>query len=830
MELVDNPVPDNNRVGDTVYCAVPDPNGFYAIDIRSWTGENEKLNGLDIATVLNQEEQWTIDLIFRIDRPQFATLLHSSGFKLYTTYRMSGGVPDNAIAMHVGDMMLRWTKAQTIQPGRWHHLTVTADSISSSWFSGGSCYVKVFIDGEECELGGNGLDDAPKFGKWDPGLDVFPKVDGQFKLLRTCSKALSKSEIKPFQYVRRADGTLPADYLSEFAFDEGTKNKMVFSGDEESMEIITDNLERISAEHDGIWVKLQRLISGFQFVGQARVEETSENSYTITLPVGKYTVKANVGKTYETDYYRVTPAGGEFELVQGNLWRVAVAVQASGAALPGASVIVGETMLQSNTDGLAVWYLPAGQSYTITVRKVGYSDVTLVADLTVGKNLELSAELIPASIRLAYSVDGAGGRLVGPVNQMVMPGGTGQPVMAVPELGYTFWKWNDGTVGNPHVAAEVTENQEVVASFKEVTVHLAYRVGAGGRFKDGAKPEQNVRLGKHAEPVEVEPLDADHYFMGWSDGVESTSRRDSAQADVELTALFGECRPLPAYQDFEQGMDGWYTLSKDSYFQLWGVTRGSVVSMQPLQGLFAACTAYSGPGYKMLSYLYTPVYKLDAGWNDNLVVSMDYIAPEIFRNQYVLEMRTDGGEWTRIHGLLKASVPTFSKVIIPKADLAGKQQVQFRWYYKSDNAKTVALDNVVITKESVENLAIRYVAEPSEAGTFHKVLPDGTPEPAAITKQTVAKGSSPVDVVAVPAQPYEFVRWREGIGTARLAVQSEVYYGRTYTAIFRNPSQLTIAYRVMPPEAGIVEVDNAPAVSQTVNRGAGAKPAKAVAK
>lgn len=133
----------------------------------------------------------------------------------------------------------------------------------------------------------------------------------------------------------------------------------------------------------------------------------------------------------------------------------------------------------------------------------------------------------------------------------------------------------------------------------------------------------------------------------------------------------------------------------------------------------------------------------------------------------------------------------------------GKQQVQFRWYYKSDNAKTVALDNVVITKESVEDLAIRYLAEPAEAGTFHKVLPDGTPDPAAITEQTVAKGSSPVDVVAVPAQPYEFVRWREGVSTPRLAVQSEVYYGRTYTAIFRNPSQLTIAYRVMPPEAGI---------------------------
>ena len=119
-------------------------------------------------------------------------------------------------------------------------------------------------------------------------------------------------------------------------------------------------------------------------------------------------------------------------------------------------------------------------------------------------------------------------------------------------------------------------------------------------------------------------------------------------------------------------MDGWYPLSRDSYFQLWGVTGGPVVSMQPLQGLFAACTAYSGPGNKMLSYLYTPVYRLDAGWNDNLVVSMDYIAPEIFRNQYVLEMRADGGEWTRIHGLLKASVPTFSKVIIPKADLVGK--------------------------------------------------------------------------------------------------------------------------------------------------------------
>ena len=50
--------------------------------------------------------------------------------------------------------------------------------------------------------------------------------------------------------------------------------------------------------------------------------------------------------------------------------------------------------------------------------------------------------------------------------------------------------------------------------------------------------------------------------MGWSDGYDSPTRKEvHVQADVAVTALFGEVKPLPGSCNFENGTLGdWYTL------------------------------------------------------------------------------------------------------------------------------------------------------------------------------------------------------------------------------------------------------------------------------
>ena len=295
VELLANPIEENNRIEGSVYCAVPANQGLYALNIHSLEQANEKLDGVEVAQKLNSTRYWTIDLIFRIDRPQFGTLLEANGFNLYVTHNMAGGIPSNAIAMQIGRKMLRWTKEGTLLPGIWHHLTVAMADIMDGWYNR-ECTPAVYIDGQECELEGNGEMDAPSFGgSYDPELAVFSKIDGQLKLLRTSKKALTSSGIMLFQYVRNSDGTLPTDYTSEFTFDEGTKNKLVFSG-EMAMELFTDKPERLSATENGIWQKIEALIAGFQFEKQAKVEKTGANSYTITFEKGtdKTQVKGKV--------------------------------------------------------------------------------------------------------------------------------------------------------------------------------------------------------------------------------------------------------------------------------------------------------------------------------------------------------------------------------------------------------------------------------------------------------------------------------------------------------------------------------------------------------
>ena len=80
-------------------------------------------------------------------------------------------------------------------------------------------------------------------------------------------------------------------------------------------------------------------------------------------------------------------------------------------------------------------------------------------------NLRISAfGFPPESFTLTYA-SGANGSLSGSNSQTVTSGGTGTAVAAVPDSGYAFSQWSDGSTANPRIDTNVTADLSVTAQF-----------------------------------------------------------------------------------------------------------------------------------------------------------------------------------------------------------------------------------------------------------------------------------------------------------------------------------------------------------------------------
>ena len=290
VELLENPVVNasNNEAEAIVYCIVPESDGFYSLDIKSYQEENEWVDVSTAAKAFKPREhsEWSVEMVFRTEKPQFGTLLLSDGFSIRTTYHNTGGVPDNSIALVIGNQMLAWTPGGIITPGKWHHLAVTFTDVVYK-YPVGSCTPHVYLDDVEYPLAGNGRQDAPSLG--DSAREVMwlgRKIDAQLALFRMATKALARSEIQSFRSVRRPDGSLTDGYFAEYLFDEGVKNHMSFSGNTLGASIKATPPERLDLPSGGMWHRLGRLIARFTFTGEVRQEQIAPGKYTITFAKG----------------------------------------------------------------------------------------------------------------------------------------------------------------------------------------------------------------------------------------------------------------------------------------------------------------------------------------------------------------------------------------------------------------------------------------------------------------------------------------------------------------------------------------------------------------
>lgn len=293
VELLDNPVAENNTLSIDVYCVRPSGDARYALAFNSQSqGEGVQVNG--VAAELNKPavKAMTLEMLVRLDRSQYATLLHSrdKGMWVYTAQGLKNGIPDNALGIVIDKRKAVCTETGCLTPGVWHHVAISIDRIVRGRMWGSSCDVRVYVDGQECAIKKlSPRDGAPDFlGDFRkvPELSLCQqlkdtKFDGKLKLFRASNKALDLADIRSFNYVRKADGTLPEGYIAEFTFDEGPKSKLSLSGSQKA-DIITASYQRLDADNGGIWESIKgKLIRSLRFDGMTKFKKVGENEYTL---------------------------------------------------------------------------------------------------------------------------------------------------------------------------------------------------------------------------------------------------------------------------------------------------------------------------------------------------------------------------------------------------------------------------------------------------------------------------------------------------------------------------------------------------------------------
>jgi len=150
--------------------------------------------------------------------------------------------------------------------------------------------------------------------------------------------------------------------------------------------------------------------------------------------------------------------------------------------------------------------------------------------------------VVVSTFTLAYSA-GANGTLSGTATQTVNYAGSGTAVTAVPNTGYYFVNWSDGSVANPRTDANVTNNLSVTANFAINTYTLTYNAGPNGAIS-GTSP-QTVNYGGSGSAVTAMP-NSGYYFANWSDGSTANPRTDAnVSSNITVTANFSNTLPAP---------------------------------------------------------------------------------------------------------------------------------------------------------------------------------------------------------------------------------------------------------------------------------------------
>jgi uncharacterized repeat protein (TIGR02543 family) len=284
----------------------------------------------------------------------------------------------------------------------------------------------------------------------------------------------------------------------------------------------------------------------------------------------------------------------------------------------------------------------------------------------VRSNLTLYAEFSKAKLTVRYIAE-SGGRIEGTATQSLSYGDTAEQVTAIPDAGHNFAYWSDGSQAAARQDTNIRANLTIRAVFSKKGVNARYTAAKGGRIEGEA--EQYLWYGDRAAAVTAVP-DPGYIFIGWSDGVQSATRRDTlaAEAHIDVTASFKRVRQTFTYayneatggdaaENITVSCENWHTVTLalpqragytfGGWYLEWylstPVTDASgslVIDADTLFGndadrLYAKWTAAEQVTYKILMVFVTEIHAALVT-NKGVEVRVDYVMSEIERQMFEL--------------------------------------------------------------------------------------------------------------------------------------------------------------------------------------------------
>lgn len=222
---------------------------------------------------------------------------------------------------------------------------------------------------------------------------------------------------------------------------------------------------------------------------------------------------------------------------------------------------------------------------------VAWSDGAVSArrtDTNVTRDMALMAYFgvnDPTTRTLSYSAS-SGGAVTGSAVQIIIAGGSGTAVTAVPATGHHFARWSDGVLTASRTDHNVTVDKAVTAVFEPNTYTLFYASIMGGSISGAA--EQTVEHSASGGAVTAVP-DPGYRFVQWSDGLTSPTRVETnVTGDKAITAFFELALAVEWQVQYVAGVGG--------------SVSGRVSQSVANGGSASAVTAVTSAGYRFVSW------------------------------------------------------------------------------------------------------------------------------------------------------------------------------------------------------------------------------------
>ncbi|HEC02488.1 MAG TPA: hypothetical protein ENI81_03030, partial [Phycisphaerales bacterium] len=190
--------------------------------------------------------------------------------------------------------------------------------------------------------------------------------------------------------------------------------------------------------------------------------------------------------------------------------------------------------------------------------------VTVTSDMAITANFEIN------TYNLTYKAD-SNGSISGNTEQIVEHGSDGTSVTPIPNAGYRFVNWSDGSTEYPRTDKNVVSDINVTANFiiNEYQVDVNSTTG-GSTDKDGTHTIQ------HGDTLNIAATaDAGYRFIGWSGDASGDAKTLTltVTSDMAITANFEEIPPEKVtFEDEVDSSDG----QPETYFLPPGIDDDSI--------------------------------------------------------------------------------------------------------------------------------------------------------------------------------------------------------------------------------------------------------------